>query len=80
MIVCVCHRVSNHSIVRAANSGMSFDDIQLELRVATQCGQCECSARALVDECCSAQPVAHIKLDDPLKSLQNGNSGQESTF
>ena len=69
MIVCVCHRVSDHSIARAARSGMSFDDIQLELGVATQCGQCESCARALVSECCSASSVAHIKLDDPRQNL-----------
>lgn len=49
---------------------MSFDDIQLELGVATQCGQCESGARALVSECCSAAPVAHIKLDSLRQNLQ----------
>ena len=72
MIVCVCHRVSEHSIARAARSGMSFDDIQLELGVATQCGQCESGARALVSECCSAAPVAHIKLDNLRQSRPDG--------
>ncbi|HOP89895.1 MAG TPA: (2Fe-2S)-binding protein, partial [Ottowia sp.] len=38
MIVCVCKRVSDREIVRHAHSGMSFDDIQLELGVATCCG------------------------------------------
>lgn len=70
MIVCVCHRVSEHSITRAARAGMSFDDIQLELGVGTQCGQCESGARSLVSECCSAAPVAHIKLDSLRQSLQ----------
>jgi bacterioferritin-associated ferredoxin len=41
MIVCVCHRVSDKTIAQCARSGMAFDDIQLELGVATQCGQCE---------------------------------------
>lgn len=49
---------------------MSFDDIQLELGVGTQCGQCESGARSLVSECCSAAPVAHIKLDSLRQSLQ----------
>ena len=70
MIVCVCHRISEHSITRAARTGMSFDDIQLELGVATQCGQCESGARALVLECCSGAPVAHITLDNQRQSLQ----------
>ncbi|MCW5654764.1 (2Fe-2S)-binding protein [Hydrogenophaga sp.] len=62
MIVCVCHRVSDHTIARCARSGMAFDDIQLELGVATQCGQCESGARALWSECTSHQAVAHIQL------------------
>ena len=71
MIVCVCHRISEHSITRAARAGMSFDDIQLELGVATQCGQCESGARALVAECCNAAPVAHIKLGSSHQNPQD---------
>ena len=41
MIVCVCHRVSDRDIARHVRAGMDFSDIQLELGVATQCGQCE---------------------------------------
>jgi bacterioferritin-associated ferredoxin len=70
MVVCVCHRRSEHSITRAARAGMSFDDIQLELGVATQCGQRESGARALVSECCSAAPVAHIKLESLRQTLR----------
>ncbi len=65
MIVCVCHRVSDKTIAQCARSGMAFDDIQLELGVATQCGQCECSARALVAECSPAHAVAHLHLHAP---------------
>ena len=61
MIVCVCHRVSDREIVRHAKLGMGFDDIQIELGVATQCGQCESCARDIVDQCCKAQPVAAIR-------------------
>ena len=71
MIVCVCHRVSDHSIARAARAGMSFDDIQLELGVATQCGQCESCARALVSACCGASTLAHIKLDTLREYVQS---------
>lgn len=74
MIVCVCHRVSDHTIAKAARLGLSFDDIQLELGVATQCGQCESCARALVSECSSAYPVAHLKLDG-LRALLRNRSG-----
>ncbi|MFC7435298.1 bacterioferritin-associated ferredoxin [Hydrogenophaga bisanensis] len=61
MIVCVCHRVNDQTIVRAARNGMAFDDIQLEYGVATQCGKCECSARALWSECHASQSLAHIR-------------------
>jgi bacterioferritin-associated ferredoxin len=61
MIVCVCHRVSDKTIERAARAGAAFDDIQLELGVATQCGKCEGCARALWSECRSGGPkIAHL--------------------
>ncbi|HBH40265.1 MAG TPA: (2Fe-2S)-binding protein [Curvibacter sp.] len=61
MIVCVCHRVSDQTIARAARAGAAFDDIQLELGVATQCGKCEDCARALWSECRSGGPkIAHL--------------------
>jgi len=61
MIVCVCHRVSDREIARHARAGMDFSDIQLELGVATQCGQCERSAREVVSQCCASAPVAAIQ-------------------
>ncbi len=63
MIVCVCRRVSDREIARHARAGMNFSDIQFELGVATQCGCCEGSARAIVDQCNSAAPVAAIRRD-----------------
>ncbi|MDH5856185.1 (2Fe-2S)-binding protein [Lampropedia aestuarii] len=60
MIVCVCRRVSDREITRHAHAGMSFDDIQFELGVATQCGRCECTARGLVEQCHASNPVAAI--------------------
>ena len=45
MIVCVCHRISDREIARHARAGLSFDEIQMELGVATQCGCCEQTAR-----------------------------------
>mgnify|MGYP006154301483 FL=1 len=65
MIVCVCHRISDQTIARAARSGMGFDDIQLELGVATQCGKCETCARAVWSECSRSQPMAHLQLEAP---------------
>jgi bacterioferritin-associated ferredoxin len=49
---------------------MAFDDIQLELGVATQCGQCETCARSLWSECTPHQAVAHIKLHPAELSVQ----------
>lgn len=48
MIVCVCNQVSDREITRCVRAGMSFNDIQLELGVATCCGSCEPCARELV--------------------------------
>ena len=46
MIVCICHRVSDRDIARAAQGGCtSFDDLQFELSVATSCGKCHDCAR-----------------------------------
>jgi len=46
MIVCVCHRVSDRDIARAAQQGCAdFDELQLELSVATSCGRCDDCAR-----------------------------------
>ena len=60
MIVCVCHRVSDREIARHARAGMNFDDIQFELGVATQCGNCESCARDVVAQCHATHPVAAV--------------------
>jgi len=59
MIVCVCNRISDREITRHVHAGMSFDDLQLELGVATCCGRCEGCARDLVAQC--AQPIAALR-------------------
>ena len=61
MIVCVCRRVSDREISRQARAGMSFDDIQFELGVATQCGRCEGCARDIVAQCSSTAPIALVR-------------------
>ena len=61
MIVCVCRRVSDREIARHARAGMNFDDIQFELGVATQCGQCEGCARDVVNQCNVLHPVAALQ-------------------
>ncbi|GLS16392.1 MULTISPECIES: (2Fe-2S)-binding protein [Hydrogenophaga] len=68
MIVCVCHRVSDKTIAHAARAGMAFDDLQLELGVATQCGKCEGCARAVWSECRPGHPAAHLQRNDPVSS------------
>lgn len=70
MIVCVCHRISDRDIARHVRAGMGFDDIQLELGVATQCGRCESCARDVVAQCSATQPVS---------AIQRANSSQESS-
>ncbi|HRW71653.1 (2Fe-2S)-binding protein [Ottowia sp.] len=64
MIVCVCNRVSDRDIARHAHAGMGFDDIQLELGVATCCGRCEDCARELVEQCSATHPVAALHRAD----------------
>ncbi|HEY1102126.1 MAG TPA: (2Fe-2S)-binding protein [Burkholderiaceae bacterium] len=61
MIICVCRRVSDRDIVRHAKAGMGFDDIQFELGVATQCGQCESCARDVVAQCSASHPTAALR-------------------
>ena len=46
MIVCICHRISDRDIARAARGGCSsFDELQFELGVGTRCGNCQDCAR-----------------------------------
>lgn len=61
MIVCICKRISDHQIARHARAGLSFDDIQMELGVATQCGRCEDCARGVVSQCSASQPTAALR-------------------
>lgn len=70
MIVCVCRRISDREIVRHARAGMGFDEIQLELGVATQCGQCEGSARDVVAQCSASCPKANLQLASNRTLLQ----------
>ena len=75
MIVCVCHRISDREIARHARAGMGFDEIQLELGVATQCGQCEDCARDVVSQCSISCPTAHIKLASNLNQITQVTDG-----
>ena len=60
MIVCVCKRVSDREIARHAHAGMGFDDIQIELGIATQCGRCEDCARSVVAQCSASAPIGAL--------------------
>ena len=77
MIVCICRRISDSQIVRHARAGMGFDEIQFELGVATQCGQCEGCARDVVAQCSASRPVANIQLAD---NSSGGKTWQPSNF
>jgi bacterioferritin-associated ferredoxin len=78
MIVCVCHRISDREIARHVRAGMDFDDIQFELGVATQCGQCESCARDIVAQCSATAPVAAIQLAARIKESAAWNSSSAS--
>lgn len=76
MIVCVCHRISDREIARCARAGMGFDEIQLELGVATQCGRCEGCARDLVAQCNASHPVAALNpCDSPIAAITPAPAG-----
>ena len=64
MIVCICRRISDREIARQARAGMSFDEVQFELGVSTECGQCEGCARDLVAQCSASHPVAALQHGD----------------
>ncbi|MDM0113184.1 (2Fe-2S)-binding protein [Variovorax sp. J22R133] len=78
MIVCVCRRVSDREIARHARAGMSFDEVQLELGVATQCGQCEGCARDVVAQCSASHPVAACNRETGSVAIQLAASISES--
>lgn len=78
MIVCVCRRVSDREIARHVRAGMTFDEVQFELGVATQCGQCESCARDIVAQCSASHPVAALNCESGPRAIQLANSIMES--
>lgn len=60
MIVCICHRVSDRDIARAALSGCAtFEELQSELLVATACGKChDCARETFHRHAAQATPAA----------------------
>lgn len=49
---------------------MTFDEVQLELGVATQCGRCEGCARDVVAQCSASHPVAALSCDFEHRAIQ----------
>ena len=47
MIVCLCHRISDRDIERAAQHTPDFDRLQDDTCIARNCGCCEESAREI---------------------------------
>jgi len=79
MIVCVCRRVSDREIARHARAGMTFDEVQMELGVATQCGRCEGCARDVVAQCSASHPVAALRRDCESGAIQLATPIKESS-
>ena len=61
MIVCICHHISDREIAKHAMAGMSFDDIQFETGLSTQCGKCEGCARDVVATCGAQGAIAYLR-------------------
>ncbi|WP_162589786.1 (2Fe-2S)-binding protein [Variovorax sp. RA8] len=78
MIVCVCRRVSDREIARHVRAGMTFDEVQFELGVATQCGQCESCARDVVAQCSASHPIAALNRESETSSIQLASAITES--
>ncbi len=76
MIICICRRISDRDIARHARAGMGFDEIQFELGVATQCGQCEGCARDVVAQCNGHSPTANIRLANHAVEGNDWNTSQ----
>jgi bacterioferritin-associated ferredoxin len=55
MIVCLCHRISDHDIRQQVSGGTRcFELLQDETRVASSCGSCHDCAREVFDQACAA--------------------------
>jgi bacterioferritin-associated ferredoxin len=57
---------------------MTFDEVQFELGVATQCGQCESCARDVVAQCSASHPVAALGREDGVRAIHLAHAIQES--
>lgn len=60
MIVCMCARVSDRQIREAAANGAhSLECLQIDLGVATRCGNCADCAVKVLGEACSPRAGGH---------------------
>jgi bacterioferritin-associated ferredoxin len=66
MIVCICHRVSDRDIASAVARGCaSFDELQFETGVATQCGACHgCAVETFEQHACTGRAAGHCRVAD----------------
>ena len=71
MIVCVCRRVTDHQIRRAAAEGaVSLECLQFELGVATQCGRCaECATQVLCEARASTSAGGTTRHATPVEQM-----------
>jgi bacterioferritin-associated ferredoxin len=66
MIVCVCHRVSDKDIERHVHQGCaSFDQLQSQLKVGTNCGRCVDCAMDTFDDATRARRQAAARESRP---------------
>jgi bacterioferritin-associated ferredoxin len=73
MIVCVCRRVSDRDIVRAVGEGAnSFEALQIETGVATQCGRCADCARSVHEQACQRALVPLVAAAVGARGLMTG--------
>lgn len=47
MIICVCNKISQTEIEEITKPNTEFEDLQIDLGIATQCGRCETLARII---------------------------------
>jgi bacterioferritin-associated ferredoxin len=83
MVVCICHRVSDRDIARHAAQGASFEEIQMDLGVASQCGRCEPCAREVVAQCRAELPLCFVRdasIPAPVTTQTTSSSNRSARF
>jgi bacterioferritin-associated ferredoxin len=73
MIIFVCRRVSNRDIFKMSCEGTSFDDLQMELDMATHYGRCRIAPEKSTRNAKSVERwrfVGPVHISSPLIMLQ----------